>query len=141
MRILGIDYGDSRIGLAVSDAMGWTAQPVGVISEKDKERQLCRVIEYIDELKADEIVIGMPKNMNGTFGERAEVTKLFAEKLARRTGLEPIYWDERLSTAAAHKTLQEGMVSGKKRKGLLDKIAAVLILQGYLDSRQNLNGR
>ena len=134
MRILGLDYGDSRIGVAISDLLGFTAQSAGLISEKNFERQLEAVKKYCDEYKAEKIVIGMPKNMNGTIGERGEKTQLFAEKLREITALPIIYWDERLTTAAAHKTLAEGNVSGKKRKGILDKISAVFILQGYLDS-------
>lgn len=134
MRILGLDYGDSRIGVAASDLLGITAQSVGLISEKNFMRQIEAVKKYCDEYKAEKIVIGMPKNMNGTIGERGEKTKLFAAELEKVTSLPIIFWDERLTTAAAHKTLEESNVSGKKRKGILDKISAVFILQGYLDS-------
>jgi len=134
VRILGLDYGDSRIGVAVSDLLGMTAQSIGLIAEKNYDRQLQAVKEYCDEYKAEKIVIGMPKNMNGTIGERGEKTKMFGEDLKNITSLPIIYWDERLTTAAAHKTLAESNVSGKKRKGILDKISAVFILQGYLDS-------
>lgn len=133
MRILGIDYGDSRVGIAVSDALGWTAQPVTVISEKDKNIQIERIKQYIAEYNIEKIVMGLPKNMNGSIGERAEKTKDFAALLGEETGMEIELWDERLSSSAAHRTLAEGKVSGKKRKGLVDKIAAVFILQGYLD--------
>lgn len=136
MRILGLDYGDSRIGVAVSDVMGITAQPVGVITEKDFTRQVLRVIEKAKELGAEEIVIGMPKNMNGTVGERGEKTIKFANALTEKSSLPVTCWDERLTTIAAHRTLEECEISGKKRKGLLDKIAAVFILQGYLDSKK-----
>lgn len=134
MRILGLDYGDSRIGVAVSDLLGLTAQSVGLIAEKNFDRQIEKVCAYCKEYKAEKIVIGMPKNMNGSIGERGEKTKLFADALEKECSLPIIFWDERLTTAAAHKTLSESRVSGKKRKGILDKIAAVFILQGYLDS-------
>ncbi len=134
MRILGIDYGDSRIGIAVSDLMGMTAQPVCVISEKERQKQLTEVDKLIKEYKAEKVVMGMPKNMNGSIGERAEKTRKFGQELAEFSGIQVIEWDERLSSAYAHRTLEEGNVSGKKRKGLVDKLAAAFILQGYLDA-------
>ncbi len=135
MRVLGIDYGDSRIGVAISDMLGFTAQPVTVISEKNFPRQVMLVAEKAKELNASEIVVGMPKNMNGTIGERGEKTIKFVEALKQKIDLPVVYWDERLTTQAAHRALEEGLVSGKKRKGLLDKISAVFILQGYIDSK------
>lgn len=136
MRALGIDYGDSRIGIAISDILGLTAQPVTVISEKNFLRQVMLVAEKANELSADEIVVGMPKNMNGTVGERGEKTLKFVEALKEKINLPVVLWDERLTTQAAHRALEEGLVSGKKRKGLLDKLAAVFILQGYIDSKK-----
>lgn len=136
LRILGLDYGDSRIGVAVSDMLGITAQPMTVISEKYFVRQVQLVAEKAKELEAEEIVIGMPKHMNGTIGERGEKTITFATALKEILPIPIIYWDERLTTQAAHRTLEECSVSGKKRKGLLDKLAAVFILQGYLDSKK-----
>ena len=133
MRILGLDYGDARIGVAVSDLLGITAQGVTVISEKNFEKQTEKVAALAAEYGAEKIVLGLPKNMNGTIGERGEKTKLFAEALSKLCAAEIVFWDERLTTAAAHRTLEEGAVSGKKRKGLLDKLSAVFILQGYLD--------
>lgn len=134
MRILGLDYGDSRIGVAVSDLLGLTAQSIGLIAEKNFEKQVVKVLEYCEEYNAEKIVLGMPKNMNGTIGERGEKTVVFANALKEKTSVPIIFWDERLTTSAAHRTLSESNVSGKKRKGILDKIAAVFILQGYLDS-------
>ena len=134
MRILGLDYGDSRIGVAVIDLLGLTAQSVGLIAEKNFDRQVLKVLEYCEEYKAEKIVLGMPKNMNGTIGERGEKTEIFANALKEKIAIPIIFWDERLTTSAAHRTLSESNVSGKKRKGILDKIAAVFILQGYLDS-------
>lgn len=135
MRILGIDYGDARIGIAVSDLLGITAQGVCVIAEKNFQKQVEKVISCVKEYGAGKIVLGFPKNMNGTVGERGEKTKVFADALKEKTDAEIIFWDERLTTAAAHRTLEEGAVSGKKRKGILDKLSAVFILQGYLDSQ------
>ncbi|MDD6308961.1 MAG: Holliday junction resolvase RuvX [Clostridia bacterium] len=134
MRIVGLDYGDSRIGVAVSDSMGWTAQPVATLAENGWEMQITKILAIIAEYKAEKIVIGMPKNMDGTVGARGEITREFAARLAERSGLPIEEWDERLSSAAAHRVLAEGNVRGKKKKGKVDKIAAVLILQGYLDS-------
>lgn len=134
MRVLGVDYGDSRIGIAVSDLLGITAQGVETITEKDFGTQVAKVAKKAAELGAEKIVLGMPKNMDGTLGERAEKTKIFAEALEKKSALQVTFWDERLTTAAAHRTLSEGAVSGKKRKDILDTLSAVFILQGYLDS-------
>ena len=134
MRILGLDWGESRIGVAVSDLLGLTAQPVCVISEKDTDLQIEKIIEQADLFGAEKIVIGMPKNMNGSIGERGEKTQEFVALLSEKTDLPIIFWDERLTSVAAHRALAEGQVSGKKRKGIVDKLAAVFILQGYLDS-------
>lgn len=134
MRVLGVDYGDSRIGIAVSDPLGITAQGIETICEKDFGTQVARVAKKAAELGAEKIVLGMPRNMDGSMGERAEKTKVFAKALEKKSSLNVIFRDERLTTAAAHRTLAEGAVSGKKRKGILDTLSAVFILQGYLDS-------
>ena len=137
MRILGLDYGSVTVGVAVSDALLITAQPVEVIKRKSetKLRQtLARLEEIIAEYEVDKIVLGYPKNMNNTLGERVERTKEFKEKLEKRTGLEVVLWDERLTTISALEILKEGGVRRENRKTYVDKIAAVLILQGYLDS-------
>ncbi len=136
MRILGIDYGDSRTGIAISDPMGWTAQGLETIVGKGKKKIVARIIEIIEQYDVDKIVIGLPKNMNGTVGERGELTFAFIEKLKKKTDIEIIQWDERLTTVAAHRTLNETNVRGKKRKAIVDTVAATYILQGYLDSRQ-----
>lgn len=135
MRIIGLDYGDSRIGVAVSDALGLTAQPVGTLSEKTWSKQLDKLAEIVKEYGAEAFVIGMPRNMNGTLGERGEITRKFSELLTQRTGLPVTEWDERLSSVAAHRTLNEGQV--RKKKGKVDMLAAVFILQGYLDNLRN----
>jgi len=134
LRIIGLDYGDSRIGVSVSDLLGITAQPVTVLWGKDWNDQINKISDIAKEKGAESFVIGLPRNMNGTIGERAEKTRLFIEKLSEKTKMPVIEWDERLSTKYAHRTLEEGNVKCKNRKGILDKIAAVYILQGYLDS-------
>lgn len=135
MRIIGLDYGEARIGVAVSDMLGTIANPLDTICEHDREKQLEKVIAVIEREKAEKIVVGLPKRMDGTMGHRAEYTKEFAEELSSRCNLPLVMWDERLSSSEAHRMLETGGVSGKKRKTKVDKIAAVLILQTYLDSR------
>ncbi len=135
MRIMGLDYGDRRIGVALSDAMGWTAQPLGMI-ERDAGGELERIAELVREHEVSEIVVGLPKNMNGTIGERGEISIAFAETLRQRLSIPVHLWDERLTTAAATKTLLEADISRRKRKQVVDKMAAALLLQNYLDSRR-----
>ena len=134
MKILGLDYGETRIGLAISDVFGIVATPLETISEKDRKKQLDAVAKVAAENRAEKLVVGYPKRMDGTLGHRAEYTKAFAEDLSALTGLPFDMWDERFSSTEAHRILEEGGVSGKKRKTKVDKIAAVLILQGYLDA-------
>ncbi len=135
MRILGIDYGDSRIGLAVSDPFGWTAQGITTVSLKNGfKAALAEILKVIEEYKVEKVVVGMPKNMNGTIGPRGEKTEEFIKTLEQQTGLSIIKWDERLTTVAANRTMHELGTKTSKKKGLVDKIAAVYILQGYLDS-------
>ena len=139
MRIMGLDFGSRTTGVAVSDPLGITAQGVETIVRKDenKLRQTCARIEaLIKEYEIEEIVLGYPKNMNNTAGERAEKTEAFKAMLERRTGKPVILWDERLTTIAAERVLMESGVRRENRKAVVDKIAAVLILQGYLDSLQ-----
>ncbi|HBV88994.1 MAG TPA: Holliday junction resolvase RuvX [Desulfosporosinus sp.] len=133
MRIMGLDFGSKTIGVAMSDALFWTAQ--GVKTIKRSKREIDELRELIREYEVMEIVIGYPKNMNGTLGPRCEMTQEFAEVLRSEFGLEVKLWDERLSTVAAQRTLIEADVSRAKRKQVIDKMAAVFILQGYLDSR------
>ena len=137
LRILGLDYGSVTVGVAVSDALLVTAQPVEVIKRKSetKLRQtLARIEELISSYEVQKIVLGYPKNMNNTLGERVQRTEEFREKLEKRTGLEVVMWDERLSTVSAVEVLKEGNVRRENRKNYVDKIAASFILQGYLDS-------
>ena len=136
MRILGLDFGSKTVGVAVSDGLLLTAQGVETIECKDenKLRKTCaRIEELIAEYEITEIVLGLPKNMNNTEGERVEKTKAFGEMLERRTGLPVHYWDERLTTVAAEQILMESGVRRENRKAVIDKVAAGLILQGYLD--------
>ena len=145
MKILGLDYGEARIGVAVSDVFGILATPLDTISEKSREKQLAKVAAVAAEQGAERLVFGLPMRMDGSRGHRADYTEEFAKELSTRTGLPYDMWDERLSSAEAHRLLEEGGVSGKKRKTKVDKIAAVIILQGYLDAHKleggNSNGR
>lgn len=137
MRIMGLDYGSKTVGVAVSDPLGITAQGVETIErrEENKLRQtLARIEALVQEYEVDKIVLGFPKNMNNTIGERAEKSLELKEKLERRIGIPVIMWDERLTTVEAERTLMESKVRRENRKKYVDKIAAVFILQGYLDS-------
>ncbi len=136
MRIMGLDYGSVTVGVAISDELMITAQGIETIRRKDetKLRQtLARIEELIKEYKVELIVLGYPKNMNNTIGARAIKSEEFAEKLRKRTGLEVVLWDERLTTVAANNTLDLFDLNYKEKSKVVDKLAAVLILQGYLD--------
>ncbi len=137
MRIMGLDYGSKTVGVAISDALLITAQGIEIIrrEKENKQRQtLARIDELIKEYEVDKIVLGYPKNMNNTIGERAEKTQLFKETIEKRTGLEVILWDERLSTVSADRTMMEMNIRREDRFKYVDEIAAIFILQGYLDS-------
>lgn len=136
MRIMGIDYGDSRIGIAMSDPFGWTAQGVETINWKgDLERPVRRIQQLAEEYGVEKLVVGFPRNMNGTIGPRGEKTLEFIEYLkSQMAGIEIIKWDERLTTVAANRAMHEMGIKTAKKKGVVDQIAAVYILQGYLDS-------
>lgn len=134
MRIMGIDYGDSRIGIAVSDIMGWTAQGVKTIQNRGEIKTFDDIKAVLDEYKPEKIVLGLPKNMDGTEGFRVEETYKFCERLKTIYDGEIVYWDERLSTVGASKILNDTQTFGKKRKNVLDTVAACLILEGYLNS-------
>lgn len=137
MRIMGLDYGTKTVGVAISDALCLTAQGIETIERKEenKLRRTCaRIEELIREYGVEQIVLGFPKHMNNDVGERAVKTLEFQRMLERRTGLEVVMWDERLTTVAAEQVLMESGVRREDRKKYIDKIAAVFILQGYLDS-------
>lgn len=136
MRIMGLDFGSKTVGVAVSDSLLITAQGVEIVRRKyeDKLRQtLARIEELIQEYEVDKIVLGLPKNMNDTEGERCEKTREFKAMLERRCGLPVILWDERLTTVEADQVLIECGVRRQERKKYVDKLAAVFILQGYLE--------
>ena len=137
MRIMGLDYGSRTVGVAVSDALGLTAQGVETVT-REEENKLRKTLRRIEELareyEVERIVRGYPKHMNNSLGDRAEKTEAFKEMLERRLGLPVVLWDERLTTVAAERILMESGVRRENRKEVIDKVAAGLILQGYLDS-------
>lgn len=135
LRIGGLDVGDKTIGVALSDELGWTAQGLEVIRRKSLDQDLQRLREIAQEYQVQSWVVGMPRNMNGTYGPRAEVTRAFMAVLEERLGLPVTSWDERMTTMAAERTLLEADVSRAKRKQVIDKMAAQVILQGYLDAQ------
>src|SRR3712207_211524 len=135
-RIMGLDIGDNTIGVAVSDLMGMTAQGVTTIRRESEKKDIEAIKNVIKEHNVNMIVSGLPKNMNGTVGPQAEKVKKFCELIREETGLEIDFWDERLTTVSAEKMLISGDVSRKNRKKVIDKLAAVLILQGYLDFKK-----
>lgn len=140
MRILGLDYGSKAVGVAVSDPLMLTAQAVETITRKEENklrRTLARLEELVKEYEVSEIVLGLPKNMNNTVGDRAEKAMAFGQMAERRTGLKVIYWDERMTTISAERTLMEAGVRRENRKKVIDQIAAVFILQGYLDYKSS----
>lgn len=138
MRILGLDYGDKTVGVAVSDIFGWTAQGVEIIRRNNPmeyKQSLGRLAQLIEEYNVEKIVLGFPKNMDGSEGARCEKTLEYKKRIENRFRNIPVeLWDERLSTVAAQRFLHEGDYDIKKSKSVIDKMAAVFILQGYLDS-------
>lgn len=140
MRIMGLDYGSKTVGVAVSDPLGFTAQGIEIVRRKseNKLRQtLARIEEIAKEYGVEKIVLGFPKHMNNDIGERAEKSLEFKEMLERRTGLPVVMWDERLTTVEADRTMMETGIRRENRKEYVDMIAAVFILQGYLDYLSN----
>ena len=136
-RIMGLDVGDKTIGVAVSDLMGLTAQGVKTVKRVGKKKDIEELKAIIKERQVNKIVSGLPKNMNGTLGPQGEKVIKFCELLEEETGIKIEYWDERLSTVAAERTLIEGNVRRENRKSVIDMVAAVIILQGYLDRQRN----
>ncbi len=140
MRIMGLDYGSVTVGVAISDPLLLTAQGIEVIHRKEENklrRTLARIEELIEEYEATEIVVGLPKHMNNSIGDRAAKSEAFADTLRKRTNLNVILWDERLTTVAANQILSEGGLNYKEKALVIDKIAAIFILQGYLDKLYN----
>jgi putative holliday junction resolvase len=138
MRVMGLDVGSKTVGVAISDELGWTAQGIETISinEERKVFGIDRVSELVNEYSVDKIVVGFPKNMNNTVGPRGEASKAYGNMLEKQLNIPIVLWDERLSTMAAERVLLEADVSRKKRKKVIDKMAASMILQGYLDSQK-----
>lgn len=134
MRILGIDYGDSRVGVAVSDLSGFIANGVGTVKNKSRRVLLEELSSVLEEYKPEKVVIGLPKNMDGTIGFRGEATYAFAKDFESIYDGEIVFFDERLSTVSASRVLNETNVRGKNRKKVIDTVAACFILQAYLDS-------
>lgn len=137
MRIMGLDVGSKTVGIALSDELGWTAQGLKTlkINEEKNEFGFDEIGQLIKEYGISKVVIGLPKNMNGSIGPRGEASQQYAKEVEERFAVPTILWDERLSTMAAERVLLEADVSRKKRKKVIDKMAAVMILQGYLDSK------
>ncbi|MFS0775863.1 Holliday junction resolvase RuvX [Neobacillus sp. 3P2-tot-E-2] len=137
MRIMGLDVGSKTVGIAISDELGWTAQGLKTlkIDEEKSKFGFDEIGQLIKEYGISQVVIGLPKNMNGTIGPRGEASKRYAEEIENQFAVPTILWDERLTTMAAERVLLEADVSRKKRKKVIDKMAASMILQGYLDSK------
>ncbi|MGL4850289.1 MAG: Holliday junction resolvase RuvX [Clostridium sp.] len=133
MRILGLDIGQKTVGVAISDPLGFTAQGITTIRRVKRAQDVLEVKKICDEYTVEKIVVGLPKNMDGSIGFAGEKIKEFSALLEQEIGLEIIYWDERLTTVAAHRAMLEADLSRSKRKKIVDKVAATYILQGYLD--------
>ncbi len=134
MRVLGLDLGSRRIGVAVSDPMGWTAQGLATIQRRSDQHAIDEIRRLVEELGVERIVVGLPRNMDGTIGPQARKVLAFAAMLRAALGLPVQSWDERLTTVAAQKSMTETRLSRSRRKLTVDRIAAQLILQGFLDS-------
>jgi putative Holliday junction resolvase len=135
--VLGVDFGDSRTGFAASDALGFSAHTLETYNEKNMKKVAEHTAELVKKLDAKKIVLGLPKNMNGTIGERGKKTRAFAKLINELIDTEIIFWDERLTTVSAHNLMNQTNTRGQKRKDSVDKIAAAFILQAYLDSIKN----
>ena len=136
MKIMAVDYGDARTGIAVCDRTEFLASPVGTIEERDFKNLIQKVAYMAEQYEVKEIVVGLPINMNGSKGPRAEKAEIFANALNEMTDIPVNLWDERLTTVSAHNILNETNVRGKKRKSVIDTVSATLILEGYLDYRR-----
>lgn len=132
MVIISVDYGDARTGIAACDKLQMLASPVCVIAEKDRERLISKIAEIAKERKAEQFCVGMPRNMDGSYGFRSDACRKFGEELQQATGIPVVFRDERLTTVSAHGILNSNDVRGKKRKNVVDAVSAVLILEEYL---------
>ena len=137
MKIMAVDYGDARTGLAVCDRTEFLASPIGTIEERNAQILAMKVAHMAEQYEVGEIVVGLPVNMNGSEGPRAQKCRAFAETVQLVTEVPVVMWDERSTTVSAHQILNETNVRGKKRKGVFDTVAATLILEGYLAFRRN----
>ncbi len=137
MIILSVDYGDKRTGIAVCDKLEMLASPVCVITEWNKEALAKKIVDVANDKKAELIVIGLPKNMDGSKGFRADACEELGDVIKRITEIPVTFWDERLTTVSAHRILSDNNIRGKKRKNVVDAVAADIILQDYIDSRKN----
>lgn len=137
MVIISVDYGDKRTGIAICDKLEMLASPVCVITEWNQEVLANKIVEIANEKKAEQIVVGLPKNMDGSMGFRSEACQALGTLIQSLTEVPVVYWDERLTTVSAHRILSENNVRGKKRKNVVDAVAADIILQDYIDSRKN----
>ena len=140
MKIMAVDYGDARTGLAVCDRTEFLASPVGVIEERKFDACVQKVAYAIQEFDVKEVIVGFPKNMDGSVGSRAEKCQLFADELSKLVEIPVKMWDERRTTISAHNILNETNTRGKKRKEIIDAVAATVILESYLAYRQNMSG-
>jgi len=138
MKILGLDVGSKTIGVAVSDELGIIAQGVTTLKRKGLNHDITQLLKVIEEQRAEKVVAGLPKNMNGSLGPSAKMVLTLLEELEKSVDIPVITWDERLSTVAAERTLLEADMSRKKRKKVIDKVAALIILQGYLDNQARM---
>ncbi|MGM0752277.1 MAG: Holliday junction resolvase RuvX [Bacillota bacterium] len=138
MRVMGLDVGSKTVGVAISDELGWTAQGIETIKIDEDQGvfRIDRLKELAEEYQVGTVVVGLPKNMNNSIGPRGEASKAYGELIQQELSLPVKYWDERLSTMAAERVLLEADVSRKKRKKVIDKMAAMMILQGFLDSQK-----
>lgn len=137
MRILGLDFGSHRIGIAISDPTGSMAQPLSVIEKRPDDSEIKRILELVDEYNVDEVVVGLPVSMSGEIGAQAQVVLEYVEKLKNELRVPVITWDERLTTSFAERALMESNVKRSRRKEIVDKVAAAVILQGYLDLKRS----
>ena len=140
MRIIGLDVGTKTIGVAVSDIMGWTAQGITTVKRSDPDSDVIEIKKLIEDFEAEQVMIGLPLNMNGSAGPSVDMVRQFGDQLKAEISIPIVYRDERMSTMAAERYLLEGDVSRKKRKKVIDKMAAVFVLQGYLDYLANNGG-
>ena len=137
MRIAALDVGEKRVGIAISDAFGWTAQGLETYQRTEESKDCGYIAELLMDKGAERVVVGLPRNMDGSLGPQADYVMAFVKALSAYTDVPVVFWDERLSTAAARRTLLEADVSREKRRKVIDKMAAVHILQGYLDRKNN----